>query len=61
MAHHTKEWDIPDCPKCGKELEIRCTYKPNTQTKRNPFGEKYSWWECEECGYKKESDENGVH
>ena len=54
MSHHVKEWDIPDCPDCGKELEIRMAYKPGTQTNKNPFGEKTSWWECPECGYKKE-------
>ena len=44
---------IPDCPKCGKELEQRIRYIEGTQTKRNPFGKQKRWYQCE-CGYRKE-------
>ena len=48
MAHHVKEWDVPDCPNCGAELAGRTMYQGKHYTNQ------VRWWTCEECGYETE-------
>ena len=48
MAKHIKEYTIPDCPKCGRELERTMHYEGEcfTGCKR--------YWRCSDCGYETE-------
>ena len=50
MAKHVRI--IPDCPKCGNELNGIYRNLPPFDG-NHPFGSGIEgWWECDECGYK---------
>ena len=43
-------YEIPDCPKCGTELNRRARMDPPNRL--HPIGKRMSWYECPKCGYK---------
>ena len=50
---HIRVAVIPDCPKCGKEMEGRFTRTDADED--HPLGKSVDgWWQCPDCGHQSE-------